>query len=1034
MHYRILGQLEVRNAIGDVPIAAGRQRLLLAVLLVHANQPLSSDRLIDALWGESPPATAASSLQNTVSALRKALGNGRLATEGRGYVLHVDDGELDAQRFAALSAQGSAALARSEPERAAELLTEALALWRGPAFGDLAYESAVQAAGARLHERRLTALEDRVESDLALGRHAELVPELDALVAENPLRERLRAQQMLALYRSGRQADALAAYADARRHLVEELGIEPGPALRRMERAVLEQDPELGGAPAGLPPKPRAPSRLERAARHPWRMAAAGALLLLTALAAAAALMSTGSPQDSAAVGSVAGDLLVAIDTATNRVVEQATVGSTPTSVTAGSGAVWALNTDDRTVSRVDPATGTERSFSTEANVVDLAAGADGTLWVAQSTPDEGSGFATYAAPTRVASVDPLTGATRESTPLKLPRGPTTSVPSGALIAVGSGAVWTISRPGWVHRLDIRSGRRITLRDRRADQITTGDGQVWVYDRGRLTQLDPATGRVRDSVPVPARWVDELAVGGGAVWMSDRDSGVIWRLDRAHGARTIEVGRGVDAVAYGAGAAWVANARTETVSRIDPATNRVTKTIAVPGVPRGLTVSGGRVWVSVAGTGRVKPASGELRPGARVKALPGPPCSSVKTGGRSDPDVLIASELPLKGSRDMTLPMAKAIELVVRQHDFRAGRFTLGLQSCDDAGSDNEAPDDLRCLQNARAFARNPAVLGIVGPYNSNCAEWMIPVLNKAPGGPPALVSPTNDNPALVREDPADPPGALRELYPTGQRGYARVYPALDYEFAAGVLLAKRYGHGRVFFLEDRGFSSSGPGRLWFRRAAERAGLKGVHYASWTPGATDYRSLAERVRASGARAVYLNTAGPLGGGQVLRELRAVLDPGVTIIGNQGLTPVSGLFAEAGGAARGVIMTWPSRTVEALGARGRRFVREFRAAPPKREITNFAVYAAAATEVLLDAIARSDGTRESVTRALKGTRLADSVLGPLALAPDGEPATNPITILRAERPVKGKVILSIRGTRRIGVVDPPSVLVGAPEPR
>jgi branched-chain amino acid transport system substrate-binding protein len=689
---------------------------------------------------------------------------------------------------------------------------------------------------------------------------------------------------------------------------------------------------------------------------------------------------------------------------------------------------VWTLNTDDRTVSRVDPAAGAVRSFSTEANVVGLAAG-DGTLWVAQSTRDKGSGLGIYAAPTRVASVDPLTGATRDSAALPLPRKDTTSVPSGALIAVGSGAVWTISRPGWVHRLDVRTGRRVTLRARRATQIASGDGEVWVYDRGRLTDLDPVTGRARDSVPVPAGWVDSLAVGGHSVWMSDRD-GVVWRFDPAHGVRTIEVGNGVDAVAYGAGAAWAASARDETVSRIDPATNRVTKTISVPGTPRGLAVDGRRVWVSVAGTGRAKPASGELRAGARVKALPGPPCSAVNTGGRGDPDALITSELPLQGARDTTLPMAKAVEFVVREHGFRAGRFSLGLQSCDDAGSDNEAVDDLRCLQNARVFGRNPAVLGVVGPMNSECANEMLPVLNKAPGGPPALVSPTNSRPDLVREDPEDPPGALRELYPTGQRGYARVYPADDLEFAAGALLAQRYGHGRVFFLQDREFSAGLPGRFWFDRPAERAGLK-VAYGSWSSEATDYRGLAERVRASGARAVYLNSSPPLGVGQVIRDLRAV-DPGITIIGNQGLTPVSALFPTAGSAARGVIITSPGLTVDALGDRGRRFVREFGATLPDHRVTNFDVYAAAATEVLLDAIARSNGTRESVARALKHTRLADSALGPLALAPDGEPAANPISVLRIERREgTPKILLDTRGAKRIGVIDPPVELVGAP---
>jgi branched-chain amino acid transport system substrate-binding protein len=525
--------------------------------------------------------------------------------------------------------------------------------------------------------------------------------------------------------------------------------------------------------------------------------------------------------------------------------------------------------------------------------------------------------------------------------------------------------------------------------------------------------------------------VDELAVGGHAVWMSDRD-GVVWRFDAVHGVRTIDVGTGVVAVAYGAGAVWAADPHDGAVLRIDPATSRVTGRIVVPGVPRGVTVAGGRVWVSVAGTGGARPASGELRAGAHVRALPAPPCSGVKTGGGGDPDVLIASELPLQGQRDTTLPMAEAVEYVVRRHGFRAGRFTLGLQSCDDAGSDNESSDDLRCLQNARVMARNPAVLGIVGPLNSTCAHWMIPALNEAPGGPVALVSPTNSDPELVRDDPDNPEDVLRELYPTGQRGYARVYPADDYEYAAGALLAKRYGHGRVVFLQDREFWGQGPGRLWFGRAAERTGLKITEEISWSAEARSFRRVAERVRASGVRAVYINSSVPVGLGPLIRELRAELDPGVTLIGNQGFTPVSELFAAAGGAASGVIMTSPGLTVDALGERGRRFVREFGATVPSHRVTNLDVYAAAATEVLLDAIARSDGTRESVARALKRTRLADSAIGPLALAPDGEPTANPITVLRVERRQgTPKIFLDTRGADPIDVVDPPDDLVGPP---
>jgi DNA-binding SARP family transcriptional activator len=241
MEFRILGPLEVLD--GDRPLALGgpKQRALLAVLLLHANDVVAVERLVDELWGESPPATVAKSVQVYVSRLRRELGEDRLRTRAPGYTLRVEPGELDAARFEALAAEAAAA----RPERAGELLRAALGLWRGPALADLAYEPFAQAAVARLEEQRLGVLEQRIDADLEAGRAAELVGELEALIREHPLREGLRGRLMLALYRSSRQADALAAFADARRTLDEELGLEPGPELRALQAAILRQDPGL---------------------------------------------------------------------------------------------------------------------------------------------------------------------------------------------------------------------------------------------------------------------------------------------------------------------------------------------------------------------------------------------------------------------------------------------------------------------------------------------------------------------------------------------------------------------------------------------------------------------------------------------------------------------------------------------------------------------------------------------------------------------------------------------------------------------
>jgi len=211
--FRILGSLEVTDKGLEPVIASGKQRALLAILLLHANGVVSSDRLIEELWGEQPPASAAKSLQVQVSRLRKALGRGEgpIITVPNGYSIRVAPGELDLERFTRLAEAGRRALGADDPERGAELLREALALWRGPPLADFAFESFAQSEIGRLEELRLAALEDRIDADLARGQHAELVGELEALVAAQPLRERLRRQLVLALYRAGRQADALEA-------------------------------------------------------------------------------------------------------------------------------------------------------------------------------------------------------------------------------------------------------------------------------------------------------------------------------------------------------------------------------------------------------------------------------------------------------------------------------------------------------------------------------------------------------------------------------------------------------------------------------------------------------------------------------------------------------------------------------------------------------------------------------------------------------------------------------------------------------
>src|SRR4051794_6946182 len=250
MEFSVLGPLEARHDGRPIPLGSRKQRALLAMLLLRANEVVSSDALIDDLWGERPPPSAAHTLQVYVSRLRAALrdggaSDGALLTHGAGYMLRVGFGELDLDRFGHLADEGRRALAAGSPERAAAKLREALALWRGDPLVDLAFEPFARIDVERLGERRLVAVEDLLDAELMCGRHAVVVPELEALVAQHPLRERLRGQLMLAFYRAGRQAEALDAYRDARDYLVGELGLEPSKELRALEQAVLRQDESL---------------------------------------------------------------------------------------------------------------------------------------------------------------------------------------------------------------------------------------------------------------------------------------------------------------------------------------------------------------------------------------------------------------------------------------------------------------------------------------------------------------------------------------------------------------------------------------------------------------------------------------------------------------------------------------------------------------------------------------------------------------------------------------------------------------------
>ncbi|HEY6608939.1 MAG TPA: AfsR/SARP family transcriptional regulator, partial [Candidatus Limnocylindria bacterium] len=358
MNFDILGPIGIRDAEGgEVRIPAGRERSLLVLLLINRGEVVSSDRIVEALWGDQPPGTAAKAVQGYVSHLRRLLdperaaggADGLLLTRAPGYALRVDAEAVDATRFERLAASGSRALDEGAAAEAVAAFDEALGLWRGPALAEFAFDDFAQAEIHRLEDLRLLASEDRAEALLQLGRNAEVVADLDALVVEHPLRERLRASLMLALYRSGRQADALQVYRDGRRLLAGELGLEPGPELQRLEQSILAQDPGLDGptpTPRPLPSEsttgePPTPPPGEPAVKLPTPRPRRRALLIVSGvvlgLAVVAALGIVLTRGDTP-IATVRPPAVVAVDPETNRVVTSIVAGSKPISIAAGRG------------------------------------------------------------------------------------------------------------------------------------------------------------------------------------------------------------------------------------------------------------------------------------------------------------------------------------------------------------------------------------------------------------------------------------------------------------------------------------------------------------------------------------------------------------------------------------------------------------------------------------------------------------------------------------------------------------------------
>jgi branched-chain amino acid transport system substrate-binding protein len=384
-----------------------------------------------------------------------------------------------------------------------------------------------------------------------------------------------------------------------------------------------------------------------------------------------------------------------------------------------------------------------------------------------------------------------------------------------------------------------------------------------------------------------------------------------------------------------------------------------------------------------------------------VTALPSASCETIRYEGEGEPDVLIASDFPLQGAnRALTTEMADAVEFTLKQRDWKVGDMNVGYQSCDDSTAQAGAWDSAKCSSNARAYAQNEAVIGIIGTFNSGCAKLVIPVLNRAPDGPVAMVSPSNTNPGLTESGPGADPGAPEVYYPTGTRNYARVVWNDQHQGAANAQFTKELGLKNVYVVNDKQTYGLGIANL-YRDYAGKLGVKIAGFSAWDENASSYESVASRIKASGADGVFLGGIICLNGGKLIKDLRATLGADFPIIAPDGFTPISATIEGAGAAANGMYISQPGVPEDQLKGKGKQFVADFKAETGKSAVDPYTAYAAQATEVLLDAIERSDGTRPSVAEELFNTDVKGGILGDFQIDENGDTTLGTVTFFQVK---------------------------------
>jgi branched-chain amino acid transport system substrate-binding protein len=378
---------------------------------------------------------------------------------------------------------------------------------------------------------------------------------------------------------------------------------------------------------------------------------------------------------------------------------------------------------------------------------------------------------------------------------------------------------------------------------------------------------------------------------------------------------------------------------------------------------------------------------------ARVSSLPSSSCGPVFYKGSGSPQLLIASDLPLQGAgRAQNLAMGKAIRYVLQnQYNFKAGKFTVGYQECDDSTAQTGAWDSGKCSANARAYAAEKTLVAVLGTFNSGCAKLEVPIPNRAPGGSIAMFSVANTAVGLTHFAPWNDPGEPKIYYPTGKRNYLRLAASDDYQGPAAADMLKKLRHVKsVYVIHDNQTFGKGVANA-FRQKAQKLGIKVLGFEPWDPKATDYTAIGQHIKDTNAEAVYLGGIVCNNGVKLIKDLRSVLGPKPVFAGPDGWTPYSATLG-AGSAAQGMYISYAGLPLEQLGPTGKKFLAAFSTylKTPKGELPPpYSVYEAQAAQITLDAIAKSDGTRASVLSNLFKTKVKNGIMGSFHFDANGD---------------------------------------------